>query len=38
MCAKVCINGKPTQAKVDTGATHNLALMDEAKELGPRAS
>jgi len=36
MYVEAMVNGKPTQALVDTGATHNFVTEDEARRLGLR--
>ncbi|XP_043717547.1 uncharacterized protein LOC122665462 [Telopea speciosissima] len=38
MYVEVHINGKPSRAMVDTGATHNFVSMEEAKKLGLKVS
>ncbi|KAH7843139.1 hypothetical protein Vadar_013087 [Vaccinium darrowii] len=34
MFVEMCVNGKPTRALVDIGATHNFVSVEEAKRLG----
>ncbi|XP_043700305.1 uncharacterized protein LOC122651025 [Telopea speciosissima] len=38
MYVEVHINGKPSRAMIDTGATHNFVSMEEAKKLGLKVS
>ncbi|KAF3771842.1 hypothetical protein EJ110_NYTH58893 [Nymphaea thermarum] len=34
MCIEILVNGRPTIAMVDTGATHNFVSVEEARRLG----